>query len=295
MNGRCVNSRQKQWVLSPLKGWSTMEKMKENECVLYDMKTTKEAAKTEVVDIHSFPSFWFMKQPSGFLHALSLPPSSHSSSALCAPQCLWWELSAAPPQGKASGAVITGNVSGQQGQTRGQRVSQDRWSNALKVHWCVLAWCNTHPPPTERGCSVHLSTPPCVIVKHQTLITADFPLSYLGVFTCAQRAFYGRIKISRWRLFLWCNAPLCGRKWGICALAKPGSFSDPPPNRTADVTPRCSLEPGVLTQLSNARPGGFETDNGAALSDVSLSTEGEALRPRWGEQRHKCLPANGDK
>jgi len=44
--------------------------------------------------------------------------------------------------------------------------------------------------------------------------------------------------------------------------------------------------------MSNACPESFETDNEAAVSAVSLNTDGDPARPRWGEQRHECHPAN---
>lgn len=83
----------------------------------------------------------------------------------------------------------------------------------------------------------------------------------------------------------------CDQAWQL--LAPPGSFLPPP----KQLTPRClkGRLPCRVTQLSNARPEGFQTDNGAALSDVSHGTEGDPRGPRWGEQRHKCLPANRDK
>lgn len=87
------------------------------------------------------------------------------------------------------------------------------------------------------------------------------------------------------------NLAVAGRFCGVnYPVAKPGSFVVPPHNHTADVTRRCllgrtSLEPpGSVTQLSSARPGGFETDNGAALSDVGLSTEGDPRGPAGGNK-----------
>lgn len=59
-----------------------------------------------------------------------------------------------------------------------------------------------------------------------------------------------------------------------------------PLKHTSDVTARCSLgrtslePPGSVTvKLSNAHLEVFETDNGAALSGVSLSTEGDSRGP----------------
>lgn len=57
---------------------------------------------------------------------------------------------------------------------------------------------------------------------------------------------------------------------------------------------RTSLEqPGSVTQLSNARPEGFEIDNGAALSDVSLSTGGDRRGPAGENKDTNVLQLTG--
>lgn len=57
--------------------------MEKKECVQLCMKTTKEAAKNEVVDILFFPLFLkYEAAPRVSTH--SPPPLSHSSSVLCA-------------------------------------------------------------------------------------------------------------------------------------------------------------------------------------------------------------------
>lgn len=81
---------------------------------------------------------------------------------------------------------------------------------------------------------------------------------------------------------MWCT--LCGRKRGIVLQPKPDSFLMTPINHTADVAPTCVFRtsqepPGSFIHLSNTRLEGFETENGAALSHVSLSTEGDPRGP----------------